>query len=243
MGGSIGRLTVVPSFCLLLTAMTTLSCFAENKEPNLRYTIDFTQPVETNVMAWLKHHGFRIALDADDIKFKFNEMGLVMSTNKELAGLVGVIFEKDKMLNGIDHVVIEWGVTRFPAGANWEEGNNRVAIAAMVFFGTEKISSGLPFGIHAAPYFISPFLGEKEPYNKVYTGALYKQGGRYVNVNSNARDAKLVVSRINVKQLFEENFDVHPVPPVSIFAFQMNTKDTDGDAEAFIKTVKFYSAD
>ncbi|WP_221896093.1 hypothetical protein [Bathymodiolus japonicus methanotrophic gill symbiont] len=46
-------------------------------------------------------------------------------------------------------------------------------IALMFFFGTEKISSGLPFGINSAPYFLSPFIGLKETPGKVYTGKLY----------------------------------------------------------------------
>ena len=227
--------------CSFLMLVTPFLCNADQKKTYLRYTIEFTQSSNTDALAWLKRKGFEIDLDADDIKYRFEENGLVLSTDTELAGIVVRDFDKNRMLDNIEYVEIEWGVNKFPEGANWEAGNNRVAIAAMVFFGDKKISSGLPFGIHAAPYFISPFIGNEEPLNKVYIGVLYKKGGRYINVNSLNVTGKPMVSRIYLKQQFTQLFGVRPVPAVSGFAFQMNTNDTDGGAEAFIKTVKFYS--
>jgi hypothetical protein len=105
--------------------------------------------------------------------------------------------------------------------------------------GNEKLSSGLPMGVNAAPPFFGPFIGQKEQVGRRYIGMLYKKGGRYYCV-SNKGGGTTVVSNFNLDQKFQQEFK-KPTPPVTAFAFQMNTEDTSGGAKAFLKSITFYS--
>ena len=163
---------------------------------------------------------------------------MVISTSEELAGIIGLRTE-DKNLSHVERVEIEWSVSKFPEGASWENGNNRVAIAVMVFFGTEKLSSGLPFGINAAPYFFSPFVSNVDPHDKMYKGRLYKEGGRYFSIAAPTSAAEIFTTDFEVNQRFKNTFNKKQVPAVSAVAFQMNTKDTEGGAVASIRKISF----
>jgi len=232
-------------FNLLFTLLTIWSSnlfSSEIKNYLPIYIIDFTTDYTSSPVSWMESLGFEFALDALDIHFERDaSLGLKMSTKNNLAGLIGIRFKSNSMIENVDFVEIEWGVIRHPIGANWEKESRRVAIATMFFFGTEKIDSGLPFGINSAPYFISPFIANEEPAYKVYTGNLYKKGGRYLSIPSQPDKAGVTKSRINLKQYFIDSYGSAAVPPISIFAFQMNTKDTSGGAEAFLRKITFYT--
>lgn len=200
------------------------------------YTIDFSQQADGSALKWLKQNGFVFGLDAEKLNPRFENHQLVISTDAELAGIMGVKIDENSKLRDVTRVEIEWGVSRFPEGANWERENNRVALAVMIFFGTEKLSSGLPFGVNAAPYFLSPFVGKAEPPGKTYIGALYKKGGRYFSVAPPA-SAGLFTTDFEVRERFKEVFKKQNVPMVSGVAFQMNTKDTKGGAVASIRRI------
>lgn len=201
------------------------------------YTFDFTKQKDGDAKGWLKSKGFKLLLDADKLSMKFSGGKLVIQTSGKYAGIIGMQLPKDKYLQNIGSVTIEWGVDKFPVGANWAGGNNRLAIGALLALGTEKLSSGLPLGVNAAPYFLGPFIGEKEQVGKMYLGALYKQGGRYYCV-SNKNGGSTVTTQFNIDQKFQQAFN-KPTPPLTAFAFQMNTKDTSGGAQAFIKRIIF----
>jgi len=128
-------------------------------------------------------------------------------------------------------------VSKFPQGADWEHGNNRTALAIAVTFGYERISSGLPFGLFAAPYFISPFIGVKETPGKIYTGRFWKKGGRYVCIKC-PTPGTAFTTELNVDSLFKKLFGKTVTPPVTAIAFQMNTKNTEGKAVAFIQKIE-----
>lgn len=143
-----------------------------------------------------------------------------------------------KPLPHVTKVKIVWGVERFAKGANWEQGNNRVALGAIIVLGTKHFPSGVPrFLAPPSPYFIAPFIGEKEKVGKMYIGKLYKKGGRYYCVSNSDGE---VVTELDLPKRFLENFD-EDLPPVTAFGFQMNTKNTQGGAKAFIKSIAFYS--
>lgn len=208
------------------------------------FNFDFNQSTNEQPKQWLKNQGFNLGLDAEEIDLEFTpELGLKMSTTDKLAGLILIEFPEEKMLQNVDYVEIEWGVLKHPQGANWEENKLRVALATMFFFGTEKHDSGLPFQINSAPYFISPFLANSEPDNKVYTGSLYRKGGRYISIQGSPNEQGITTSRIEVSGRVQDLFQLNQVPPISLFAFQMNTKNTSGGASAFIKKVSFFSND
>jgi hypothetical protein len=130
---------------------------------------------------------------------------------------------------------IEWGVEKFPKGANWSRGNNRVAIGAFFLLGTKKFSSGVPF-VKSAPYFLGPFIGKKETPGKKYVGKLYKKSGCYYCV---ANHAGTVHTHFNIDKKFQQAFHKKS-PPLTAFGLQMNTNDTKGGAKAFIKRITFY---
>jgi hypothetical protein len=219
-------------FILLATAFS----FAGGK---VLYTLDFTKQKDGDAKAWLKSQGFQFLLDANKLSMKFQGGKLVLETSGANAGMIGIIFPANKYLKNIGSVKIVWGVDKFPKGANWAGGNNRLAIGALFSLGTEKLSSGLPLGINAAPPFFGPFIGEKERVGGRYIGMLYKEGGRYYCV-SNKNGGATVTTMFNINQKFQQEFK-KPAPPVTAFAFQMNTEDTSGGAKAFIKSITFYS--
>jgi len=203
------------------------------------YSLDFTKQKDGDAKAWLRSKGFQFMLDASDLSMQFKGGKLVISTSEKKAGMFGIRFPAGKYLKNPGTVKIVWGVDKFPKDANWAGGNNRLAIGALIAMGTEKLSSGLPMGINAAPRFFGPFIGEKERAGGRYLGALYKKGGRYYCV-SNTGGGATVTTNFNLAQKYQQEFK-QTAPPVTAFAFQMNTKDTSGDAQAFIKSITFYS--
>ncbi len=220
---------------VLLVLLTTLFSIADSK---VLYTLDFTKQKSGDAKAWLKSKGIIFRLDSDEFSMKFDDGRVVISTDGEKVALIGIQFPKDKYLQNVGTVKIEWGVDRFPQGADWASGNNRLAIGAIFALGTEKLSSGLPMSVKDAPYFLGPFIGEKEQSGKIYLGKLYKEGGRYYCV-SNKKDTT-VVTNFNIDEKFQQAFK-KPTPALTAFGFQMNTKNTKGGAKAFIKKVTFYS--
>ncbi len=219
----------------LLLFMTTAFSFGGS----VLYSLDFTKQKDGDAKAWLRSKGFKFLLDANAFSMKFSGEKLLISTMGNKAAMIGVKLPAGKHLKKIGSVKIEWGVDRFPKGANWASGNNRLAIGALFLLGTEKLSSGLPFGLNDAPYFLGPFIGEKEVVGKQYLGKLYKEGGRYHCI-SNKSGGTTVVTHFNIDQKFNQAFK-KPTPSLTAFAFQMNTKNTSGGAQAFIKKITFYS--
>ena len=219
---------------LFLSFFVSSFSFAGGK---VLYTLDFTTQKDGDAKGWLKSKGIKFVLDAEALSMKFSGGKLVVQTSGEKAGMFGIKFPSGKQLNNIGSVKIEWGVNKFPQGANWENDNNRLAIGALFVLGREKFSSGLPFGINPAPYFLCPFIGQKEKVGQRYLGALYKEGGRYYCVAN--KKGSTVVTHFNIAQKFQQEFK-KSVPPLTAFAFQMNTEDTSGGAQAFIKRITFY---
>ena len=199
------------------------------------YSLDFSKADSTNTIGWMKKKGFQFLLDSKDLDFKIKNGRLEIETQKNIAGLFGIRLSNP--LKNIGLVTIEWGVEKFPQGANWEKSNNRLAIGAIFTLGTKKFSSGIPF-VKSVPYFLAPFIGQQESVGKTYLGKLYKKSGRYYCVSN--QKGKLVVTKFNISKKFKQEFKKE-TPPLTAFAFQMNTKDTKNGAKAFIKKITFYS--
>lgn len=202
------------------------------------YTVDFSKQKDGDAIPWLSSQGFEFLLDMKALSMKFSNGALVIETTKKQAGLMGIKFPKGKYLENIGSVVIEWGVDRFPQGADWESNNNRVAIGAIFVLGEKTFSSGRPLLAQPAPYFLAPFIGEKEEVGKRYLGMLYKDAGRYYCVSN--KSGTTINTRLNIDQKFQQEFQ-GKTPPLTAFGIQMNTKNTTGGAKAFIKKITFYS--
>lgn len=228
------------SFLLLLFFYTVPGvCHAER---GLVHTVDFTTQPEGDAHPWLEKRGYLMKLDAQDIDIAFKNNQLNIETKEAKSAIFGLKLKPENHLADISFIEIEWGVVKQPTGADWEAGNNRVPIAFMFFFGTEEVSSGLPFGINSAPYFLSPFIGMKEQQGKVYLGKLYQEGGRYICLATTSGSDKMIKSTIKTDPLFLKLFEKNEIPPITAIAFQINTEDTQGGAHAFIRKLRFYSA-
>lgn len=221
---------------LLFMPVTTL--LASEK---IVHVIDFTGKKEGSAISWLEANGFEFELNATELNPRFENDALVISTEDEKAGLFGLRFKQPDFIYDVKRVKIVWGVNKYPEGADWNNGVNSVPIAVMLSFGTQKLSSGLPLGIKAAPYFLSPFIGKKEDVNTMYIGKLWQAGGRYFCVASGNQSGKIITTDFEVDERFKTTFNQKRTPPITAFAFQKNTKDTHGNSEAFIKKVTFLS--
>jgi hypothetical protein len=204
----------------------------------LVHAFDFTTQPKGSAISWLKEQGFEFKLAFEALNPRFEKGALWLSTQRPEAGLCGVTFAKGSDLQQVKRLRLTWGVEEFPEGADWERGINRTPLAVMVSFGYERLSSGLPFGIQAAPYFISPFIGAREAEGKAYTGKFWKLGGRYICVKR-GKAGETMVSELAIDHLFQTLFSKSPTPAISAVGIQMNTKDTGGPAAAFIKKIEF----
>ncbi|CAB1275619.1 hypothetical protein [Candidatus Nitrosacidococcus tergens] len=198
------------------------------------YQMDFTQQPDGDAIPWLEKHGFEFQLGAKKLNPRFENHKLVISTSNEEAGL----FIKEINVKNAKYIKIKWGVDKYPEGASWDDGIYRVPIAVMVSFGKQKVDSGSVV-LPNSPYFIGLFLGEKDQEEYAYTGKYYQKGGRYFCALSGGTTEKTVTTMFNLDEAFKEQFKKGRVPFISSFSFQMNTKDTQGEAEAFIESIEF----
>ncbi len=224
--------------CVFCAWISVTSVLADSK---IIRTIDFTGQENGSAVEWLKKQGFEFELAAHELNPRFENDALVISTQKELVGLFGFKFAEQDFIHNVKQVEIVWGVNRYPEGADWNNGINSVPIAVMLVFGTEKISSGLPLGVKAAPYFLSPFIGLKEEQDKMYIGKLWREGGRYICVATDDQSGRTITTHFEVDSRFKETFMRDQTPPITGFAFQKNTSNTRGGSEAFIRKITFLS--
>lgn len=219
----------------ILFLLTTILLSGQEK---VLYSVDFSKQKDGNAIPWLRSQGFELLLDMKDLSVKFASKSLVIETESTKAGLMGIRFPQGKSLENIGRVVIEWGVDKFPQGADWAKNNNRVAIGAIFVLGTETFSSGRPLLAKPAPYFLAPFIGEKEGVGKGYLGMLYRESGRYYCIAN--KSGSTIKTNFNINQKFQQEFK-KKTPPLTAFGIQMNTNNTQGGAKAFIKKITFYS--
>ena len=210
-------------------------------EEKVAHVIDFSGKSNGSAVSWLEEQGFELQLDAKKLNPRFENDALVISAHGEMAGFFGLQLKQQNFIHNVKRVEIVWGVNKSPQGANWNEGINSVPIAVMLSFGTEKLSSGLPFGIYEAPYFLSPFIGKADEVDRMYVGKLWKKGGRYFCVASGDQPGTVITTDFEVDEKFRATFKHDKTPPITGVAFQANTNNTQGGAEAFIKKITFLS--
>lgn len=221
-------------FFLLLLGLLMLVPQAEVAAEEVVLRIDFTHQPDGDATQWLKQQGFEFKLDAEELNPHFENHRLVLETRGEEAGL----FIRKLSIIGTQRIRITWGVDRYPQGADWNKGTFRVPIAVMISFGEKRVSSG-SFFVPNSPYFIGLFLGEKAQEGRAYTANHYHKGGRYFCIPCPSPPGKTVTTEFNFDKAFKQQFGISPTPPISSFGFQMNTKDTQGGARAFLKNVEF----
>ncbi len=220
------------AFPYLLHAETT-------SNDHVLFTLDFSNQLPGPALPWLKKNGFSFWLNAHRLNPRFENHAIVLSTDGREAGMIGKQLRPDEYIHQVKRVRIEWGVYQYPKGADWENGINRVPIAMVLTFGTRKLRSGIFPGFKPSPYFLSPFIGFKEEEGKQYLGKYYRKGGRYYCVASGDRAGETIITDFEVDDRFKRAFRESTTPPITSFAFQMNTKDTQGGAKAFLRKIEF----
>ncbi len=200
------------------------------------YSIDFAKMPSGDATNWFKENDYAFRLDADEMDLKFQDGKLLLSNDGDVNGLLF----KEVEIRGAIRVRIEWGVNKYPPGIDWENGFFRDAVMLLITFGNENISSG-SFIIPNVPYFIALFLAEKEEDGKAYTGRFYKKGGRYICTPCGAPEGKTVVTEFEFDSSFKELFNKSEVPHISAIGIEMDSRDIDSYAEAFIKKIEFLS--
>jgi hypothetical protein len=230
------------SLVLLLSLLSPYSLQVEaSSKTKIIRTIDFSKQAPGNALTWLRKNNFSLLLKAKRLNPRFENNAIVLSTNGQEAGIIGKQFEPDEYIHQVQRVRIEWGVYRYPIGANWEQGVNRVPIALMLTFGTKKLPSGIFPGFKPSPYFLSPFIGLNERKGKEYLGQYYRKGGRYYCVASGDRAGQTIITDFEVDNRFKSAFGESETPPITSIALQMNTEDTRGGAKAFLRKIEFFA--
>lgn len=221
-------------FLLLVLGILILVPQTEATAEKVVLRIDFTHQPDGDATQWLKQQGFEFKLGAKALHPHFENHRLVLETQGEEAGF----FIRKLNIIGTQRIRITWGVDRYPQGADWTKGVFRVPIAVMISFGKKKVSSGSFFAPNF-PYFIGLFLGEKAQEGQAYTANYYHKGGRYFCTPCQQKIGETVITKFNFDEAFKQQFGISPTPPISSFSFQMNTKDTQGGARAFLQSVEF----
>jgi len=194
---------------------------------------DFSGQKNGPANGWLKAQGFKMERDADSIKTNFEGGRLVFTTPEGTLGLFG----KELRLVGVRKLRVTWGVLAYSKGANWAQGKLREPISLVVSFGDEKMDSGSSF-VPNVPYFLGFFLGEKEDSTKVYLGNYFKKGGRYFCRPCQNPVGQAVTTEVDLAATFMEQFG-RTMPPITGLTLEIDTRDTEGEAKAFVEKVEF----
>jgi hypothetical protein len=184
---------------------------------------------------WLKSQNFEFKLDAlnaSRVRLSLENRGLVLETRGPAEPLLA---RSNINIGQPARLTVTWGVTQYPAGANWDTGANNEAIMIMVSFGTEKLPGGL--FVPASPYFIGFFLCERGRRGVAISGRSYTRQGRYVCVDGPA-PGKEITSTIALDEQFRKAFGAS-APPVSGFAIEADTTQVGPNARssAWVKSV------
>ena len=209
----------------------------QSAEAASTYQVDFTDYVSGSIDTWLKSKGFEFERDArsrDKIALRAGGNGLELEALRPAQGL---LVNSSINKGNFSKVEIEWGVEQHPAGASYEKQVNNEAIMVHVFFGSEKKSSGSMFAPDV-PYFIGLFLCNGDRVGYAYTGHYYKEGGRYVCLES-ATPGKTVVSRFDLKEEVRKIFGDAVAALVTGYSVEVDTSSSRGKSSAFIKRISF----
>ena len=198
------------------------------------YSIDFST-ANGDAVQWLKQQGFTAKQNAKNLQLSLEKNQIWFESVKKTFGF----YAKELTPHEATHLRIEWGVEKYPEGANWEKGVYREAIAVIVSFGTEKISSG-SFVVPNLPYFISIFLEKNAQPKKLYEGRYFKKGGRYYCASEPSLSDETIVSEIDLSDLFERSFQ-KKILPITGIALEVDTSATKGQSKAFIKNIEFFN--
>ena len=201
------------------------------KSSDVVYELDFSRAATEaeNPADWFSGKGFNSQF-AEKIQLNFEHNGISFSTNRSALAIWG----KDGDIPGANRVIIQWGVIKYPRGANYENNKKYSAVSLNVAFGREKFSSGFPF-VPSAPYFFSLFPGEKEPTGKFYKYKYWKNTSRHVCISQGITEGELITTEFNLKENFSKTWG-KSMPTISGFLIAINSN---AKSKAYIKKIIF----
>jgi hypothetical protein len=226
------RRFVMPTSLVAAALMTIAAASLAEAEP---VSYDFRPPPQ-NARTWLASQGFEFKMDANNAaraRFSFDERGLIVQT---LGPAEPIIAQSKLAVAQPARLVVSWGVSRYPAGANWDVGVNNEPIMIMTFFGNERLPGGL--FMPPSPYFIGFFLCQSGRRGVPISGRSYTRQGRYVCLDGPAAGAQ-ITSTVALDQQFRAAFHAAAAPPVTGLAIEADTTQvrSDGRSEAWIRSI------
>lgn len=190
----------------------------------------------------LKNQGFTLEKDiGDEDKITLLvEDGLLRI--ETFGQAFGFMVQKDLHIDQADWLEIEWGVDRYPAGADWGRGNKYEAVMVVLFFG-EPLPANHLF-LPDLPRFLGMFLGRHEPTGRPFISKNYTATGRYVCLG-NPEPGQRITSRLNLPVVFRQWFGDRVMPPISGIAIEVDTGDLPAGetSSAFIKRISLARAE
>ena len=204
------------------------------------YLIDFSDYEAGSIDEWLENKGFKFeqaARDRKKLDLDVDEGALILEAKTRLRGFIVNDSLEPRKYSGVR---VEWGVVKYPRGASYEAEVNNEAIQVLIFFGSEKISSG-HLVLPNSPYFIGLFLGRHDMPYKAYKGKYYQEGGRFVCMG-NPLPGETIVSEFDLVYAFKRYFQKDEVPRITGVALVMDTTSSgdDGRALAFVNRIEFF---
>lgn len=147
----------------------------------------------------------------------------------------GIMLNKDINLENSDTIELEWGINRYPEGADWDREMNREAVMVYLFFGEPMDAD--KFYLPDSPRFLGLFLCKDDLQMVPYLGTNYRETGKYICLGE-PEPGETVHTRFNFHQAFREFFKTDEVPPVTGIGIEVDTSDLpDGRSSAFIKYI------
>lgn len=223
----------------IIVSPAAIGAADDNGFQKVNHMIDFSDYMEGSIQTWLENKGFIFRRDARNRKKLDLDVGEDALQVQVKARMIGLIINEGVDLEEFSSIRIEWGVDQYPEGASYERRVNNEALAVMVFFGYDKISSG-HFAIPNSPYFLALFLGQEEEVNKAYKGNYFKKSGRFICLG-NPKPGETIVSTLDLVSTFKKYFEKDEVPLISGIALTVDTSKSgnNGQAVGHIKRIEF----
>lgn len=227
-------------FLFLYPLPATTTVFARHPAGNetVLLSLDFTT-IGPDARQWLKRNGFILKKDMENDRFVrlagSKERGLLISVEQSAFGLA---VRRDLDLHDVGRVEVQWGVTRYPKGADWLRGVHREPLMVTLFFGTEQEADH--FYLPDSPFFIGLFLCKDGSRESPYLGKSYRQTGRYYCFDD-AENNLSGGSIINMAAAYKKWFAVDVVPPLTGIGIEVDTSGlADGRGSAWLKKIVVY---
>lgn len=211
---------------------------------NVIYELDFSKAAGS-VETWFKNKGWEFKENIKDMNPRFENGGLVIESKDDDLGVIYTEF-KTPLSAKRPKLKVTWGVNQYPEGSQWEEKpkktrNTRESISVIIYFGTERFSSGTWYVPLKTPYFLSFFLSDVAKPNKPYEGNYWKETGRYFCIPCTQKLNETIVTEVDLSTYFEQEFK-KPMPNITAMVIEVDVKDTKKKngrhSKAFIQNIQ-----